>query len=110
MLFHIFTNELEHLPLQSKEFHLVLPHEKYDEAIPVFRKDIDIITRWFAANFIFVNAAKTKLLWLQHLHKKIVMSPDIFLHSAKCLNCGCKPLNFDSLVKCLGVSVDEYVL
>lgn len=115
MLFNIYTNELGFLPLQSKIFQyaddtvLVLPHEKYDDAVSVFQRDIDKLAGWFAANFISVNVAKTKLICFRNPHKRISMSPNIFLHSTHCSNCCCKPLPYDSSVKYLGIYMDEHM-
>lgn len=89
---------------------LVLPHDKYHDPISSFQNNINMLTRWFAANFISENFAKTKLMSLRNPQNRVVLVPNIFFHSTECINSNCTSLPYGSSVKYLGVYVDEHML
>lgn len=116
LLFNIYINELNLLPLQSRIFLyaddtvLLLPYDIYENAIPIFQKDVDMLLQWFSDNIISVNNNKTKLVCFRNPHKQVKLTAGIYLNSGHGNSCKSIALPYEQSVKYLGIFFDEHIL
>lgn len=116
LLFNIYINDIGHLKLKSNLFQyaddtaLILPHEQYNLAAPIFQNDIVQLMSWFKNNCIFVNRNKTKLMCFRSPYKQVMFDVPIFLHDQNCDQCDCEKMDTVKTTPYLGLHFDENVL
>lgn len=115
ILFNIYVTDLGNLQLNSNIFQyaedtaLILGTAEYERGCAHLQEDIHKIMEWFGKNCIFVNPHKTKFLCFRNPHKHVSLDRPLYLHKSTCATCECEPLQTDSVVKYLGLFLDEHL-
>lgn len=112
LLFNLYVNDMSAVTINAMIFQyaddtvLFSRHLVYQRAMEMLQVDATKIIDWFSANKLRVNASKTKLICFRSPLKNVSLTFPLFLHNSSCPCFNCRPVEYVSSVKYLGLHFD----
>lgn len=116
LLFNVYVKDMSNVLSTCKLFQyaddtaIVATHVNFSNAFSMLQNDVEKLMDWFDINVITINHSKSRLVCFHSPLKSVSLSYSLYLHTSRCVNCSCPPINFSDSVKYLGIWFDSGLL